>query len=112
MEWSDLKKILFTWLALPLTALDGWIAWGRLPARVVMKYGPDGQPRSWTSRENAIAFDLKILAVALTFFTVIGFLIAFTQPGRGGARGAWIVMLCGGFFFLLLNGILWLYQVG
>lgn len=111
MDWSDIKKILWTWLALPLTALDWWTAWGRVPERVVMKFGPDGQPRSWASRGDAMTFDLVVLACVLAFITVIGLLVSFAQPGRA-SRSAVVVMLCGGFAFLLLNGILWLYQVG
>jgi hypothetical protein len=38
MEWSDLRVTLWSWLLVPLTALDWWFAWSRLPERVVMKW--------------------------------------------------------------------------
>jgi hypothetical protein len=111
MDWSDLKKILFAWLLLPLTALDWGIAWGRLPARVVMKTGADGQPRGWASRGDAMMFDLKLLAGVLLFTTLIALLVLFQHPGRG-SLGAWVVLICGGLVFLLVNGILWTSQMG
>lgn len=111
MEPSDIKKILCMWLALPLTALDWWMAWSRLPERVVMKFGHNGQPTSWASRGDAMRFDLVFLACSLAFMTVIGFVVSSARPDRA-SRVAWGIMLCGGFVFLVLNGILWMYQVG
>jgi len=79
MEWSDLRMTLWSWLLVPLTALDWWIAWSRLPERVVMKTGPSGQPTSWAAREQAMTFDLGLLAGVLAFTTVLTMVVAFAQ---------------------------------
>jgi hypothetical protein len=110
MDGSDLKKILYAWLLVPLTALDWCIAWRWVPERAVMKVGSDGQPRAWALRWDAMMFDIKLLSGCLLFITAIGFLIAFQKPWKA-SWGAWIVLLSGGFIFLLLNGVLWLTQV-
>jgi hypothetical protein len=110
MDWSDIKKILWTWLALPLTALDWAIAWHRVPLRVGMKFGSDGRPTSWSPREGALKFDLVFLTGMLVFATLVAFFIAFAQPGKG-RYAPWVVMFVGGLAFVLLNGVLWLYQV-
>lgn len=110
MEWRDIKVLLRVWLVVPLTALDWWVAWGRLPERVVMKYGPNGQPTSWTSREAAMKFDLVFLSCVMGLLTLIAVSVAFLQPERAG-RVAWAVIGCGAFVFFLLNGVLWAYQV-
>jgi hypothetical protein len=111
MDGADLKKILLAWLALPLTALDWAVAWSRLPERVPMHFGPDGRATSWATRGEAMRFDLVLLGGVLLFATVVGFLVAFTRPGTGGPRGAMAVLVVGGFVFLVVNWILWRYQV-
>ncbi len=110
MEWSDLRATLWSWLLVPLTAVDWWIAWGRLPERVVMKLGPNGQPTSWATREQAITFDLVFLACILGFTTVLAFVVAFAQPEKA-ARVSVGTAACNAFIFLLLNGVLWFVQV-
>lgn len=85
MELSDLKNLLWMWLTLPLTALDWWIASGRLPEHVVMKFGPNGQPASWASRYAAMKFDLGLLCGVLLFATVAGALGIYQRPWKSQA---------------------------
>jgi hypothetical protein len=106
----DLLKILGAWLIIPLTALSWVIAWHRLPERVAMKLDAGGRPIGWAPRHAAMTFDLKVLAGVLTFATVIAFLIAFVQPGKARLAPN-VVIFCAAFVGLLLNGILWVYQV-
>jgi Protein of unknown function (DUF1648) len=60
-----------TWLALPLTALNYWRAWRRLPARVAVHFDINWQPNGWTSREGSL-----LLALGTTIFLILIFTIA------------------------------------
>ncbi|HEY2510930.1 MAG TPA: hypothetical protein VGI39_08745 [Polyangiaceae bacterium] len=108
---STLQKLLALWATLPLTALDWWVAWSRLPARVVMKFGPNGQPIHWAAPEEAMKFDLFLLGGILVFLTVIGALALFARPEKERQLST-ALLACAGFVALILNGILWAYQVG
>ena len=110
MEWSELRATLLSWLLVPLTALDWWIAWGRLPERVVMKTGPSGHPTSWATRDQAMTFDLVLLAGILAFTTVLTLIVAFAQPEKA-TRVSIGTAACNAFVFLVLNGVLWFVQV-
>lgn len=110
MELSDLKNLLWMWLALPLTALDWAIAWSRVPERVAMKFGPNGQPTSWAPRAGAMKVDLGLLFGVLLFATVIGALGIFQRPWK--SKTMTIAVTCvSGFVFLVVNWILWAYHV-
>ena len=41
------------WLALPLTALQYWMVWDQLPARMATHFGATGQPNGWMPRETS-----------------------------------------------------------
>jgi hypothetical protein len=110
MAWPDLRTILATWLAIPLTALDWWLAWDRLPARVAMKYAANGRAVAWASREDAMTFDLVLLAVVLGVATLAGVAGLAVQPERG-RRISTGILVCATLVFLVVNGVLWLYQV-
>jgi hypothetical protein len=110
MDGSDVAKLSSPWLRLPLTALDWWIAWGKLPARVPMKLGPHGQVTSWATREQAMSFDLWLLAGVLALVTVILFTSALAAPERAGKMLA-LGAVAPAIVFVLLNGVLWVYQV-
>jgi hypothetical protein len=107
---SPLRKLALAWLALPLTALDWLVAWGRLPARVVMKTNASGQPIHWATREDALRFDLSLVGGVLVFLTIVSALVVALQPekARQATWGAVVVAL---FLFLIVNGILWGSQV-
>ena len=57
------------WLALPLTALQFWTVWNRLPARMASHFGVTGQPNGWMSREVLLIFSLVLVALLLATFT-------------------------------------------
>ena len=44
------------WLALPLTAVQFWTVWNKLPARMASHFGAAGQPNGWMSRETLAIF--------------------------------------------------------
>ena len=108
---STLQKLFTLWATVPLTALDWWVAWSRLPARVVMKFGPNGQPIHWATPEDAMKFDLILLAGIAVFLTAIGALTLFARPEKERQLST-ALLGCGGFVFVLVNWILWTYQVG
>lgn len=110
MELSDLKATLWSWLLVPLMALEWWIAWSRLPERVVMKQGANGQPTGWATREQAMRFDLEMLAAVLAVTTVITLVVAFAQPEKV-TRVSIGTAVCNVFMFLLMSGVLWLLQM-
>ena len=41
------------WLALPITALNYWRNWDRLPMRMAVHFDANWQPNGYTSREGA-----------------------------------------------------------
>jgi len=56
------------WLAVPLTALQYWSVWDKLPARMATHFGLSGQPNGWMPRETALIF-----ATGLTVFLLVAF---------------------------------------
>jgi hypothetical protein len=110
MDLSDLKPLLYAWLALPLTALSWWIAWGRLPERVIMKLDAANRPIHWASRVDAMTFDMEFLGGILLFLTLLGVVVAFAQPVKARLV-AWLLLGTTGFVGLLLNWVLWHIQV-
>jgi hypothetical protein len=63
------------WLALPVTALDYWRNWDRLPVRMAVHFDANWQPNGYTSREGALDLGLGIMVFMLVVSTV-GLLIA------------------------------------
>jgi len=59
-----------TWLALPLTLLNYWRAWDRLPARVAVHFDINWQPNGYTSREGSLMLALGTTAFMLLIFTI------------------------------------------
>jgi hypothetical protein len=59
-----------TWLALPLTALNYWRSWDRLPMRVAVHFDINWQPNGWTSREGSLMLALGTTAFLLVIFTI------------------------------------------
>jgi hypothetical protein len=62
-----------TWLALPLTALNYWSAWDRLPARVAVHFDVNWRPNGWTSRESSLMLALGTTAFLLLIFTIASY---------------------------------------
>lgn len=82
------------WLALPLTALNYWRVWDRLPARVAVHFDANWQPNGWTSREGALMLALGIMAFLVVVFTVAAYSVLAYKPGS-----AWPVLIV---FYLAL----------
>ncbi len=61
------------WLALPLTALDYWLVWDRLPARMATHFDADWRANGWASREGSLEFALLVVLFMLAVFTIINF---------------------------------------
>jgi hypothetical protein len=103
---SELRKLLLAWLTLPLTALDWWVAWDRIPSRVVMKTNSNGQPIHWATREEALRFDLLLIAGVLVFLTVIGGLVTALEPAKRRPVSVGLLLVAA-FIALVVNGVLW-----
>ena len=83
------------WLALPLTALDYWQAWDRLPMRLAVHFDANWQPNGYTSREGALMLGLGIMAVMLLLFTVGGLIVHALKPAA-----AWPMLIL---FYVVLG---------
>jgi hypothetical protein len=58
------------WLALPVSALNYWSNWDRLPMRMAVHFDANWQPNGYTSREGALELGLGIMAFMLLVSTV------------------------------------------
>jgi len=83
------------WLALPLTALNYWRAWDRLPTRVAVHFDANWQPNGWTSRQGALMLALGIMAFLVVVFTVAAYSVLIYKPGS-----TWPVLIV---FYLVLS---------
>ncbi len=61
--------IALLWLALPLTVLQYWQVWDRLPAHVATHFNAPGQANGWMSRPQALSFGAGAIALLLAIFT-------------------------------------------
>jgi hypothetical protein len=57
------------WLAVPLTGLQYWSVWDRLPARVATHFSAVGEPNGWMSPETSLVFALALTTSLLLTFT-------------------------------------------
>jgi hypothetical protein len=86
------------WLVLPITALNYWRNWDRLPMRMAVHFDANWQPNGYTSREGSLMLGLGIMAFMLLVFT-IGLLIAHTLK----PAAAWPLLVT----FYVVLGFLW-----
>ena len=110
MDRSDLLALVAPWCAIPLTALDWWLAWDRLPARVVMHVAENGRT-STALREDALMFDLRALLYLLCAHACVTLFVNAVDPARTKAASA-VVGLAVLVLFAALNWVLWTMQVG
>jgi len=73
------------WLTLPLTALQYWLVWDRLPARMATHFNAAGQPNGWMTREQALTFGLGITILFLVILTVISYVLQMQQVSDAGS---------------------------
>ena len=105
-----LKRLAALWLALPVLALNYFLAWNRLPERVPMKFGPNGAPTAWAARGDSLTVPFGVLGFTLVLATVIGVAIGYQAPERMGV-GSVVLGILVGFVTLLFVWIVWAYQV-
>lgn len=86
------------WAALPITGLEYWRVWDRLPLRMAVHFDSNWQANGYTSREGAIMLGLGIMAVLLLFFTVAALIARAMKPGA-----SWPMLLA----FYVVLGFLW-----
>lgn len=106
MDAATLKLFGLAWLALPVTALDWGLAWGRLPERVVTRTGLRGEAIGWASRGDAMALQLEVIIGVLVLGTLICGLTAAARPDRARAAGGVLIAL-GVLVTVAMNGVLW-----
>jgi hypothetical protein len=95
-----------TWLALPLTALNYWRAWDRLPMRVAVHFDINWQPTGWTSREGSLMLALGTTAFLLVIFTIVFYAMrgaAVSSLSRWAMVAVFYVVL--GFVYFVNNWI-------
>jgi uncharacterized membrane protein len=86
------------WLAVPLTALNYWRVWERLPARMAVHFDIDGQPNGWTSREMSLRLALIITAFMIAIFMIAGYVVRKTSAVSNSSAWAMVV-----FFYVVLG---------
>ena len=68
------------WLALPMTGLNYWQTWDRLPRRMAVHVDANWQPNGYTSRESALMLGIGIIAVMLIVSTVAALIARALKP--------------------------------
>lgn len=79
MSKSQVLAIWLMWLAVPITALDYWLAWDRLPARMAVHFAINWRANGWASREAAFGFGVGVVVFMLLVFTIASY-VARTSP--------------------------------
>ncbi len=86
------------WVAWPITALQYWRAWDRLPMRMAVHFDATWQPNGYTSREGALMLGLGIMAVLLLLFTLASLIARAMKPAASWPMLAvfmWCSVSCG-----------------
>jgi hypothetical protein len=61
------------WLAVPLTALDYWLVWDQLPARMAVHFDINWRANSWAPREGSFGFAMGVVVFMLLVFTIASY---------------------------------------
>jgi hypothetical protein len=94
MDRKLIYVVLIAWLTLPLTALNYWRAWDRLPDRIAVHFDVNWQPNGWTSREGALELALATTGLLLATFTFATF-AASRKPASAVSLWAMIIIFYG-----------------
>jgi len=90
---------LLMWLVLPITFLDSWLVWDRLPHRMAVHFDANWNPNGWTTREGSFDFSVLVVLFMLVVFTVISFLVRRSPGPRAATElmswGLLVFLLCG-----------------
>jgi hypothetical protein len=89
-----------TWLALPLTALNYWRAWDRLPMRMAVHFDVNWQPNGWTSREGALTLALVTTVLPLVIFSIASYVVVRSAAVSSLSRSSMVVV-----FYVALGSI-------
>lgn len=73
MSRSHQLAVWLMWLAVPFTALDYWLVWDRLPARVAVHFNMNWRANGWASREAAFGFAIGVVVFMLLVFTIASY---------------------------------------
>ena len=63
------------WLALPYVALDYWMVWDQLPARMAIHFDINWRPNGWATREAAFGLMVGVVLLLLITFTITSFAV-------------------------------------
>jgi uncharacterized membrane protein len=88
------------WVALPATALNYWLNWDRMPARVATHFDASGHPNGWTTRQGAFEFALLFTVFFLAVFTVAAYAVRARKPDS-----AWPVLAISYVVMMALWGV-------
>ncbi|MFZ0296253.1 MAG: DUF1648 domain-containing protein [Candidatus Sulfotelmatobacter sp.] len=80
-DWNK-TAIWLAWLALPVTALNYWLAWDRLPMRMAVHFDANFQPNGYASKQGAMEFGLGIVVAMLVLPTVVTLISRAVKPLR------------------------------
>jgi hypothetical protein len=86
-DWYK-TAIWLAWLTLPITGLNYWRAWDRLPARMAVHFDANWQPNGYTTREGSLYFALLVTTFMLVVCTVMSFVIRALKP-----QSSWPVLI-------------------
>lgn len=67
------------WLAVPLTALDYWLVWDRLPQRMAIHFDINWRANGWASREASFVLAMGVVVFLLLGFTAASYVVRM-QP--------------------------------
>ncbi len=81
--WSAL--VVLMWLALPAMAWRYWQHWEQLPVYMASHFDAAGRANGWMSREASLAFTLGFLALVLTLFSVVLYVVRRRAPASAQA---------------------------
>jgi len=79
---------LLLWLALPLTALEYWQVWDKLPARMATHFNFANQPNGWMAPGDSLRFILVLMAAMLAVFSVL----AWIASRKSVNAGSWALL--------------------
>ena len=104
-EWHAVATW-FMWVALPATALNYWLYWDQMPARMATHFDASGHPNGWTTPTGALEFALLFTVFFLVVFTFVSYAIRANKP-----RAAWPALVFSyvvlGVFSGVSNWLVW-----
>lgn len=76
------------WTLLPITALNYWYCWDRLPAKMAVHFDANWQPNGFTTRQGSLWFSLGLISFMLVVCTAVSYLVLALKQ-----RAAWPVLV-------------------